>query len=167
MRFERRLSLSAEDRQQLLGWGQDVFDTEALGLIWRPKQNQLVLYDGEVPLSKCGLLQQTVVVGEENLQVGGIGGVVTPPCLRKQGYARQVLAEALRIFRDEWRLDAGMLFCREALVPFYREAGWQLVSADVQILQAAGMVACPVPVMVYPLTRPWPDGPVVIDSLPW
>ena len=165
--FRSAISLDARERRELVGWGSDIFDSEQLGLIWRPKQRQLLLYDGGRPVSKCGLLRQRVLVGEQALEMGGIGGVVTPPRLRGRGYARQVLAEALRIFAEEWRLHAAMLFCRPALVPFYRAQGWQQLTGEVQILQPEGMRASPVPVMVYPLGSPWPAGPVSIDSLPW
>jgi predicted GNAT family N-acyltransferase len=165
--FQRCLSLSEQDKRELLSWGSDIFNTENLGLIWRPKSEQLVLYEAAAPVSTCGLLRQSVQMNAGSMNVGGIGGVVTPPSFRGRGYAGQLLAEALRIFRDEWQLDAGMLFCREPLAPFYRERGWQLLEAPVTILQPAGTLTCPTPVMVFPFHSPWPDTPVHIDSLPW
>jgi predicted GNAT family N-acyltransferase len=167
MHFHRSLTLSEEEKDQLLGWGSDIFKTEHLDLIWRPKAEQLVLYEGETPISTCGLLRQTVELCTAALDVGGIGGVVTRPEFRGRGYGGQLLEEALRIFREEYLLDAAMLFCREELVPFYRERGWQVLEAPVSILQATGTVTCPTPVMVYPFQSPWPSGPVHIDSLPW
>lgn len=167
MEFRRSLSLSGRDRRRLLEWGPDIFHAESLELIWRPKQLQLTLYAEEEAVSTCGLLKQSVRIGQRSLQVGGIGGVATPPQHQGKGYARRVLREALRIFSEEWRLDAGMLFCRPELVPFYLKSGWRELDVPVAILQPAGKVDCPVPVMVYPLTGPWLEGPVTIDSLPW
>ncbi|MCW8195609.1 GNAT family N-acetyltransferase [Proteobacteria bacterium 005FR1] len=167
MHFQRCLTLSESEKDKLLGWGKDIFNTEAFELTWRPKSEQLVLYDGDEPVSTCGLLRQHAELCTASLDVGGIGGVVTRPGFRGQGHAGRLLAEALRIFREEWQLDAGMLFCREALVAFYRERDWQRLEVPVRILQPSGTITCPTPVMVYPLHRPWPNGPVHIDSLPW
>lgn len=167
MHFQRCLSLSEQERGELLGWGSDIFNTESLGLIWRPKSEQLVLYEDATPVSTCGLLRQSLRVDHEYLEVGGIGGVVTRPPFRGRGFGGHLLDEALRIFREEWQLQAGMLFCREALVPYYREQGWQQLDARVFILQPAGTVSCPTPVMVYPFHSSWPDGTVHLDSLPW
>lgn len=167
MEFQRYLSLPDGERDQLLGWGSDIFDTEDLTLIWRPKQVHLVLYAHGEPVSTCGLLRQLLRVDSRALEVGGIGGVVTPPQHQCQGYARQLLREALRIFAEEWSLDAGMLFCREALVPFYRASNWQQLDPPVRIAQPPGTIECPTPVMVFPLNGQWPVGPVNIDSLPW
>lgn len=167
MHFHRCLSLSEHEKDELLGWGKDIFNSEALELIWRPKSEQLVLYEGENPVSTCGLLRQQVELCTASLEVGGIGGVVTRPDFRGRGYAGKLLEEALRIFCDEWLLDAGMLFCRDALIPFYRERGWQVLEAPVSILQPIGTITCPTPVMVHPFHTPWPSGPIHIDSLPW
>lgn len=167
MHFRRSISLSDEERHHLLEWGPDIFQIEALGLIWRPKQIQLVLYDDREAISTCGLLKQSLQAGQQTLEVGGIGGVATPPAFQGKGYARRLLSESLRIFSEEWLLDAGLLFCRPALVPFYEGTGWQRLEVPVKILQPGGMQDCPVPVMVYPLGRPWPGGPVTMDSLPW
>lgn len=167
MHFGRCISLPEDEKRQLLGWGSDIFDSANLELIWRPKPLHLVLYSGDEAVSGCGLLNQSVRVGERTLEVGGIGGVITPPPHQGKGYARQVLGEALRIFAEEWTLDAGLLFCREALVPFYQARGWQRLGAPVNIFQPSGMINCPTPVMVYPFKESWPAEAVCIDSLPW
>ncbi|MGQ9424772.1 GNAT family N-acetyltransferase [Gilvimarinus sp. F26214L] len=167
MEFKRCVSLSEEERRRLYGWGHDIFRSEGLHLIWRPKQVSLVLHQQNSPLSTCGLIRQSVRVGERTLEVGGIGGVATPPDLQGWGYAGRVLTEALRIFKEEWSLDAGMLFCREALVPFYQRHGWQRLDETVVILQPQGMIPCPTQVMVFPLRGEWPRGSIAVDSLPW
>lgn len=167
MHFGRCISLPEDEKRQLLGWSSDLFDTENLELIWRPKPAQLVLYEGDEPVSTCGLLKLTVQVALQDLQIGGIGGVVTPLVHQNKGYAGQVLQEAKRIFAQEWMLDAGMLFCRENLVPFYQGRGWQRLDTPVKIFQPSGMMDCPTPVMVCPLTQSWPAGAVTVDSLPW
>ena len=76
MRIKRRSNLNADEKLALTAWDDDIFQSDALNLIGRPKELHLVLYAENAPVSKCGLVKQQVLVGEENIVVGGIGGVV-------------------------------------------------------------------------------------------
>jgi len=168
MRFVQAQSLSPAEREILMAQGSDLPGMEPLDLVWRPKERQLTLYDGEQPISSCGLLHLSISVNEELWQVGGIGGVITAPAQRGRGFGKQVVAEAIRILEQQWHQDAIMLFCRQQLVPFYTQFDFRCLDAPVTILQPAGPTPCPVPVMVRECgERPWPAGPINIDSLPW
>lgn len=168
MQFRQTQSLSPGEREVLMAQGSDLPGTDSLDLVWRPKELQLTLYDGDQPLSTCGLLHLTIPVAGRHWQVGGIGGVVTAPAQRRRGYGRAVVAEALRILDEEWQQQAVILFCRSQLVRFYHRFGFQLIEAPVSILQPAGAVLSPVPVMVLEFgDHVWPPGDVVIDGLPW
>jgi len=152
----------------LLEWGQDIFNSAELELIWRPKDEHIILSRDGVPVSKCGILKQTISVNGETLQVGGIGGVVTAPASQHKGYAHKVLKEAVKILKYEWQMPAAMLFCLEPLVSFYRQPGWTLITPPVTLVQPAGVVQCPVQVMVKPLQMArFPDTPVHVEGLPW
>lgn len=167
MRFHYTQSLSEEETAALLDWSADVFQSEPLNLFWRPKELHLVGYVEGRPVSKCGLLRHRARVGDQWLPLGGIGGVVTPPQYQGRGYAGDILQEALRCLREDWRRDAALLFCRQPLVTFYQKHGWELVTHPVEILQPQGKIVAPVPAMYYPLRAAWPDGPVALDSMPW
>ncbi len=167
MRIQRTNHLSDTERHQLTGWGEDIFLSEALNLLWRPKEEHLVLYVGDQPVSHCGLIRQNVQVGDFTLSIGGVGGVVTPPSYQGRGYASQIIKEALSIFTSE-NHAAAILFCRTALVAFYQQQGWTLLPDPVHVLQAQGSQAFPACTMVYTLNRRiWPAGTVNIDSPPW
>jgi GNAT superfamily N-acetyltransferase len=161
-------NLSDAEKQQLLGWGEDIFQSEGLNLIWRPKQVHLVLYQGSIPLSKCGLVRQTISVGGRSFSIGGIGGVVTQPPYQGQGHARALLNEALAILATEHH-QAALLFCRATLIPYYQRQGWREIHESVTVLQPDGPILFPATTMVYLLNNQpsWPKGPVVIDSPPW
>ena len=167
MRIKRSSSLTEQEKHQLLSWGDDIFHTEELELMWRPKESHLILYIGDRPVTHCGLITQSINVGDSSFLVGGVGGVVTAPDFQGRGYAHQILQEALTIFALEER-PAALLFCREALQPFYHQQNWQLIPDPVWILQSSGLVQFPACTMVHTLNGfSWPDGPLKIDSLPW
>lgn len=69
---------------------------------------------------------------------------------------------------DEWKVDAGLLFCLQRMVPFYEAQGWQKVEQPVLIEQPRGEIISPLEVMVLPLgAQHWPEGRVKLNSFPW
>jgi GNAT superfamily N-acetyltransferase len=135
---------------------------------WRPKDFHLVLEEGGRPLGHVGLVRHTVSVGGRPVAVGGVGGVVTVPEAQGRGLAQRGMRHAAEFMRHEWGVDFGLLFCRDALVPFYERLGWQLVTEPVEVEQPDGPVVSSLNVMVLPTDgRGWPGGPVVLHSFPW
>ena len=161
-------ALTEADKQQLFGWGEDIFGAKSLNLNWRPKESHFLLRaDGKV-VSHVGVLKHVVSVESQPVTVGGVGGVVTVPEAQKKGFARALMLRAAEFFEQEWKADAGLLFCFPRLVPYYESLGWQVVERPVLIDQPYGKISSPLRVMVLPLGRKsWPPGNVELDSLPW
>ncbi|MDQ3806018.1 MAG: hypothetical protein M3416_19580, partial [Acidobacteriota bacterium] len=83
-------------------------------------------------------------------------------------HAQRGMRHAAEFMRHEWGVEFGLLFCRDALVPFYERLGWQLVNEPVEVEQESGPVVSTLNVMVLPCDgRDWPAGPVSLNSLPW
>jgi hypothetical protein len=100
--------------------------------------------------------------------VGGVGGVITMPAFQKEGHATAVLKYLAEYLRDQLNLPFGLLFCRPALVPFYRRLDWQLLADTVNIQQPHGTISSPIPVMYASFSKlPWPKGTVNLNSEPW
>jgi len=100
--------------------------------------------------------------------VAGVGGVVTVPEAQGRGHAQRGMRHAAEFFCREWGVEFGLLFCRDALIPFYERLGWQLVAAPVEIEQPDGPVTSAMNVMVLPCGgRVWPAGDVRLQSFPW
>lgn len=77
------------------------------------------------------------------------------------------MQHATRLLK-EWSVDAGLLFCLKRMVPYYEAQGWRVVDQPVLIDQPAGEITSPLEVMVLKFGgRPWPDGKVKLNSLPW
>jgi GNAT superfamily N-acetyltransferase len=161
-------TLPDEEKQRLYGWGEDIFGAASLNLKWRPKSTHFLFYDGGLTVSHVGLLRHEVSVAGRPVLVAGVGGVVTVPEAQGKGIARRLMEHAATFFEREWRVDAGMLFCFERLVPFYRSLGWQIVNSPVFIEQPAGKIESPLLVMVIPCDGgAWAEGPVELNGLPW
>jgi GNAT superfamily N-acetyltransferase len=160
--------LTDTDQKQLFGWGEDIFGVQPWGLQWRRKDLRFVLYNDGIPLSHAGILKHTVTVNAVEVSVAGLGGVVTVPEARGQGFARQVVQQAMSFAESEWTVDAGLLFCRPPMVSYYQALGWEIVESAVIIDQPNGKIPSPLPVMVLPFDEiHWPAGVVELQSLPW
>ncbi|MEM9805115.1 MAG: GNAT family N-acetyltransferase [Cyanobacteria bacterium P01_D01_bin.56] len=124
-------SLTDKEKKSLFGWGENIFGVRKLNLSWRSKDRHFLLYsDGELA-SHVGILQHVVIVNGEAVTVGGVGGVVTIPESQKKGFARQLMQHTAKFLEQEWKVDAGLLFCFPEMGPYYEAYGWQQVQAPV------------------------------------
>ena len=161
-------ALSDDDKQRLFGWGENIFGVEAHKLSWRPKDLHFLLYSDGQMVSHAGVLKHVVSVNGKPVTVGGVGGVVTLPEAQKKGFARRLVQHAAKFLEREWKVDAGLLFCRPELKAYYHALGWQGLESPVLIEQPNGKIASPLCVMVLPFSeRRWPQGSVELRSLPW
>jgi len=150
--------LTDTDQKQLFGWGEDIFGVQPWNLQWRRKDLRFVLYNDGIPLSHAGILKHTVTVNAVEVSVAGLGGVVTVPEVQ----------QAMSFAESEWKLDAGLLFCRPPMVSYYEALGWEIVESAVIIEQPNEKIPSPLPVMVFPFDEfHWPAGVVELQSLPW
>ncbi len=161
-------NLSEADKQQLFEWGPDVFGAEALHLQWRPKDWHFLVYANDQLVSHVGIVKHIVTAGEQQVSVGGIGGVVTVPAAQSKGYASTALQQATNFMREELMVEFGLLFCLQRMIPFYQRFGWQEVREPVIIDQPSEKILSPLVVMVLPCrNQTWPTGTVKLESLPW
>jgi len=168
MKIKQTNTLTESDQQKLFGWGEDIFNVNPLTLDWRHKDQRFVLYDNEEPVSHAGILSHIVTVNDEPILVAGLGGVVTVPGARRKGFARQLVLDAMRFAESEWKVRAGLLFCRPQMLAYYERLGWQIVESPVMIEQPGGKIVAPLQVMVIPFGDwAWPSGTVELQSLPW
>ena len=161
-------NLTSEESEQLFGWSDDPFGASGFNIVNRPAELHFVLERDGLAVSHLSIVKADVAVGGQLLVVGGIGGVVTRGDAHGKGYAGRLLSHALKFFEHEWKVDAGMLFCFERLVPYYASQGWQLLESPVPVEQPAGQIEYPARAMVLPFgTATWPPGIVQVSGLPW
>ena len=152
----------------MFGWAPNPFGVTHLGLSWRRKEVHLLLELNGRPLSHVGLLRHEVRGSNRSLRLAGFGGVITVPEAQKRGYASQLMQHAAHLVLTGWSMDAGMLFCLPALLPYYERLGWREIQHPVLIDQPSGRIPAPIPAMVYPAdARSWLNSPFELESLPW
>lgn len=164
--------LTEEEWRKLFGWGEDIFSANDLHLNWRAKDWHFLLYEDGEPKSHVGVLRHTISV-DENLPVtvGGVGGVVTVPEAQGKGYAQMLMREVARFFENDWRVEAGLLFCLPRMVAFYQLLGWRKIEEPPLIEQPErGVIKAPMGIMVLPFGDHkfvWENAKVELESLPW
>ena len=148
--------LSPEDAHRLFGWGENIFDTAHVNLVYRakdPDDRRFILYDVQnAPASHAAVLTHHARANGKHVLIGGIGGVVTVPSARRCGYAALLVRHATDFLREEWKADFALLFCIDRMVPYYERLEWRKVTCDVLIDQPSGKLRCPFHVMTIPFT---------------
>jgi GNAT superfamily N-acetyltransferase len=168
LEIKQATTLSDTEQQTLFGWGENIFGVQAHSLQWRHKDLRFVLFDNSKLVSHAGILRHSISVNGESILVAGLGGVVTVPGSQRRGFARQLVQHAMKHAETEWEVEAGLLFCRAEMIPYYSALGWQVVESPVMIEQPNGKIASPLPVMVLPFRElRWPPGTIELGSLPW
>lgn len=159
---------TATAQARLQGGEPDPFGMSHLELSFAPKEWHLWLRrDGRL-VAHVGVLERTVAVAGDPVDVAGVGGVLTHPKHRGEGAATSGLRAAHAFIRGNRGLDLALLLCRPALVPFYGRLGWARVNARVTFAQPEGSTTSPLPLMAAELgVRTWPEGPVDLRGLPW
>jgi GNAT superfamily N-acetyltransferase len=161
-------SFTAPDKLLLAGGEKDSSGTNSYGLEWRPTEHHVLVMKNGRSVSHVGFLKHAVRVGERVISVAGIGGVLTHPMYRGLGFARMAIEEALRQAVHQLNVQFGLLFCREAMLPWYERQGWMLAQDTVWIEQWRGIIPSPLPAMIQCLAvERWPAGEVWLGSLPW
>lgn len=69
------------------------------------------------------------------VRVGGIGGVITHPAARRQGYAAAAIERAMSYFREDALAGFGLLVCEQNLIAYYSRLGWQEFAGRLLVLQ--------------------------------
>jgi len=163
--------LTEEEIERLFRWDDDVFgEGGALteNFPFQPKNIHIVLYENQQAVSHVGMLENTVLVNEKPIAVGGIGGVITRPEYQGKGFAQALLKESVNYFKEELNVEFGMLFCFDRLLPFYQSMEWQHIQDDVYVYNKTEKVIWTDELMVLPLTTSeWPKGSVDIDGYFW
>jgi GNAT superfamily N-acetyltransferase len=127
-----------------------------------------LIYEDGQPASHVGVLRHAVFVAGTPVTVGGVGGVVTAPEAQKKGYAARLMRRAAEFFENEWKVEAGLLFCLPKMIPYYESLGWRKINELVLIEQLDGVIESPIGIMVLPFgDGAWPDGEVELKSFPW
>jgi GNAT superfamily N-acetyltransferase len=160
-------------RAELEGDEIDPFDVSGVTLQFRPKERHVALQDAHGHLiASTGMVMVEVEVADQRFPVVGIGGVIVNARHRGRGLARRVVAAALERARELGPIrpaEFAFLFCLPDRVGLYRRLEFIEIEEEVRVSQPDGYVPMPLRAMWRALREGarWPEGPVVLHSLPF
>lgn len=125
---------------------------------------------GEI-VAHVGWAQRRIGVGDVDLVIGGVGGMLVSSAARGLRLGQRLLAEVAQSMRDASEVSFGYLGCRDDVVPFYAASGWQriaVVESSVSRVGDAVTQAAGPPILVLPLRENgWPSGAVDLRGRAW
>ena len=157
------------DWQQVIAGEPQPWGGVGEALEWRKKSHNLGIRDeAENLVALAGLVLAEVRVGDEQLQMAGIGGVIVTRTARGRGLARVLIERLLQLAR-ELGADRAMLFCLPTNAGLYTKFGFQLIEVPVRAWQPDGLVEVPMCAMWKPLASAagWPEGKVELLDGPF
>lgn len=159
---------TAADRLWLSGGNQDPSGTDDYHLCWRAKDLHVLVFHKRSLVSHVGLVKHSVRLGEEDVPVAGIGGVLTHPDYRGCGLGQTAMRRAEEHARDVLGISFGMLFCRPEMQPWYEAQGWLRTEVPVWVEQPDGIIEMPLPTLVKCFANQnWPPKAIQLRSCPW
>jgi GNAT superfamily N-acetyltransferase len=157
-----------EVKRDLAGGDEDPSRTHGYNLSWRPTETHIFVSAEGRKMCHVGLVRHTVEVSGVSLDVAGVGGVLVRSGERGHGYGRIAMDAAEAFAVREWGVGFMLLFCREAVRPWYDALGWRKVLGATWAEQPSGSIVLPLDSMWKSLNGArWPDGDVYMRSRPW
>ena len=121
-------------------------------------------------VSGLEVVERTAKVGNRDVRLGGVGGVITLPEWRGKGLASAALQRANDFICGELGAEFGLLVTGEALIPFYSRVGWERVNGPLTFDQPDGRKVTVTDWVIMVLRcngRKWPGGEIDLCGLPW
>lgn len=151
-------------RWQLWWWKRRTF---RLDMRLAPAQWYMLAFVEGGLVSVLEVVRRRGVVGGDPVTLGLLGGVITAPRWRGQGYGSALLKRAAGFICGEIGCEFGFLVCGEGLVAFYERLGWQLVPNAYVYDQPRGKTEGHLKPMVFPCRgQGFPQGRVDLEGLP-
>jgi GNAT superfamily N-acetyltransferase len=139
------------------------------GIEWADSSHWEVLgWFAKQLVSRISVIKREIRIGDQTYIIGGIGGVATHPDWRRHGFARALMQAVEDLIRSEVKVDFGMLFCGEKMIPYYAHCGYIQVFNPLYILQKGQRLPFSDNKMVLAISgKAWPDGEVDVQGPPW
>lgn len=138
------------------------------GTKWAPADWTVMVWEDEELVSNVHIVERMVMVGKQQIRLGGIGNVATKVEWRKRGYARLALKTAQNFLLEPLQVDFGMMIATEQMVPRYEKLGWKVAAKSMWVEQPDGKTSLNFPVMILPVCmQVWPEGGIDLCGLPW
>lgn len=127
---------------------------------------------GEI-VGHVGWARRDIRVGNHEIVVAGVGGVLVSDRARGQQLGGRLIARAADSMTVAGGIAFGYLGCREEVISFYTAYGWSRISAAERSISRAGQPVFDAPgqpLLVLPVESPltsWPVGQVDLRGRAW
>ncbi|WP_431030805.1 GNAT family N-acetyltransferase [Plantibacter sp. RU18] len=125
-------------------------------------------------LGHVGFQMRTIGVGDRDVRVAGVGGVLVSDAARGSGLGSHLMHRAQKSMRGDAAVSFGYLGCRPEVVPFYESVGWTLVHArerhTARLNPAEIIESDSAPILICSAVQPvhaWPEGDVDLRGGAW
>lgn len=134
----------------------------------------VIARDGDAIVGHVGWARRVIGVGDREVVIAGVGGVLVAPSARGTSLGRHLLSAAVGAMRRATGIEYGYLGCREAVAAFYASCGWTRIEAEERYVdRATGQTvedAAGAPLFIRGVQRreaEWPTGLVDLRGRPW
>ena len=140
---------------------------------YAPHEVHVLALDGPTVVGHVGWARRRITVGDAEVTIAGVGGVLVSPAARKAHIGRQLMDAAVETMRSRGDIEFGYLGCAESVARFYASCGWTCISASERWINRDGKTcdgAPGAPLFIYPINRAtgtWPDGPINLRGRAW
>ncbi len=165
-----------ESRPRIAALAAAVYPPEILALMpWRDVQSArshhriLVLDNHDVVVGAAGFLVREALLDGSQVQIGGVGGVMTLPARQGVGIGRLAMEAVDNAMQGFPMMRFALLFCESNNTGFYAKLGWNVFDGIVEIEQESGKQAYNImKAMVLPVHGAAPNqGRLDVCGLPW
>lgn len=161
-------NLSQKEQDEVYQLLTVVFEADISQWTWSLDDYRLLVRMGDSIVSHVAMIERTCLVNAQPIKVGGVGGVGTLPEWRGRGLASLAMQQTADFLKNQLKVEYGMLFCANEMVPYYQRLGWRMVDAPVSFEEHAVKMQCDCPVMYLPCEKLyWPAGNVDVCGTLW
>ncbi|WP_104193012.1 GNAT family N-acetyltransferase [Cryobacterium sp. Y82] len=140
---------------------------------YAPHDRHVICRSGDDIVGHVGWAGRVIGVGDVEVTIAGVGGVLVSERARGQRLGNRLMASAAQSMLDAGGFGFGYLGCREEVVPFYTTCGWRRVYAAEWSIGRDGRPADDAqgqPLMVLPVASElaaWPVGTIDLRGRAW
>jgi GNAT superfamily N-acetyltransferase len=156
-------ALTDEDARVLVEWYGEQFWQER-----PPFACRVLARAGDEMVGHLGIGTRVIQAGDQEVRVGGIGGVRTREAWRGKGIATLLLHRAAEAMREDLMLPFGFMTCRPEIAPVYLRLGWQEVPGPTVVGEGDEAKTYGGLSLILPLSdEPWPAGQIDLHGRSW
>lgn len=165
---ERNGLQSLFDKEYLKDYGPWTFDNP---YGYSSLENHVLALDGECIIGYAGSQKRIITVGDKDITIAGVGGVLVDEKYRGSGIASNIMKVLIDYNKSSLGVDFTYLGCRDEVLPFYLSCGFhQLKRLETRINREGELVSevCSNILIADGLKKAeFPEGDINLNGRAW